>query len=78
MTHVIAKEQLLQYVQRIEKLEQEKQDTAALLKDVFAEAKGNGFDVKTLKHVLKLRKIDRDQLAEQDSLIELYRDVLGV
>ena len=78
MTNVIAKEHLEQYVQRLERLEQEKQDIADGIKDVLAEAKSNGFDIKTLKQVLKLRKMDRDQLAEQEMLLEMYRDALGV
>lgn len=78
MTNVVAKEHLEQYVQRLERLEQEKQDIADSIKDVLAEAKSNGFDVKTLKQVLKLRKIDRNELAEQEMLLEMYRDALGV
>ncbi len=78
MTNVVAKEHLEQYVQRLERLDQEKQDIADSIKDVLAEAKSNGFDVKTLKQVLKLRKIDRNELAEQEMLLEMYRDALGV
>ena len=48
------------------------------MKDVFNEAKSMGFDVKIIKHVIKLRKKDKDALAEEDSLIELYRGALGV
>ncbi len=78
MTHVVAKEHLEQYIQRLERLDQEKQDITDSIKDVLAEAKSNGFDIKTLKHVVKLRKMDRDQLAEQEMLLEMYRDALGV
>lgn len=78
MTNVVAKEHLEQYVQRLERLDQEKQDISDSIKDVLAEAKSNGFDIKTLKQVLKLRKIDRNELAEQEMLLEMYRDALGV
>ena len=59
-------------------IEQEKIEASNLLKDVFNEAKSMGFDVKIIKHVIKLRKKDKDALAEEDSLIDLYRGALGV
>ena len=73
-----AKEQLKQLVEKIERLEEEKTNVTEALKDVFQEAKSNGFDVKTIKQVLKLRKMDSDSLAEQDALMELYRDILDI
>lgn len=73
-----AKEQLKQLVEKIERLEEEKTNVTEALKDIFQEAKSNGFDVKTIKQVLKLRKMDSDSLAEQDALIELYRDILDI
>lgn len=75
---MIAKEQLQQYISRLERLEEDK---AALLEDirnVMSEAKGEGFDTKILRQVLKLKKMDRNDLSEQDHLIELYRDAIGV
>jgi len=78
MTEVIQSDQLQQIVSKIERIEQEKQESADLLKDVFNEAKSMGFDIKIIKHVIKLRKKDKDALAEEDSLIELYRGALGV
>jgi len=78
MTEVIQSDQLQQMVSKIERIEQEKQESADLLKDVFNEAKSMGFDIKIIKHVIKLRKKDKDALAEEDSLIELYRGALGV
>ena len=56
-----------------ETIEQEKVDYSEALKDAFSEAKSLGFDIKIIKHVLKLRKKDKEQLAEEDNLIELYR-----
>lgn len=74
----VSKEQLKHLVEKLERLEQEKFGIAEALKEVFQEASSNGFDVKTIKMVLKLRKMDRDQLQEQDALIELYRQILDV
>jgi len=78
MTEVIQSDQLQQIVSKIETIEQERLESADLLKDIFNEAKSMGFDVKIIKHVIKLRKKDKDALAEEDSLIELYRGALGV
>ena len=78
MSEVIEAEKLKQIITKIEAIEQEKIEAADLLKDVFNEAKSMGFDVKVIKHVIKLRKKDKNALAEEDSLIELYRGALGV
>lgn len=78
MSEVIEAEKLKQIITKIETIEQEKLEASDLLKDVFNEAKSMGFDVKIIKHVIKLRKKDKDALAEEDSLIELYRGALGV
>ena len=78
MTEVIQSDQLQQIVRKIETIEQERLESTDLLKDVFNEAKSMGFDVKIIKHVIKLRKKDKDALAEEDSLIELYRGALDV
>jgi len=78
MTEVIQSDQLQQIVRKIETIEQERLESAELLKDIFNEAKSMGFDIKIIKHVIKLRKKDKDALAEEDSLIELYRGALGV
>ena len=78
MTETIQADQLRQIVNKIETIEQERLESADLLKDTFNEAKSMGFDVKIIKHVLKLRKKDKDALAEEDSLIDLYRGALGV
>jgi uncharacterized protein (UPF0335 family) len=78
MTEVIETEQLKQIINKIETLEQERQESADLLKDAFNEVKAMGFDVKIIKHILKLKKKDKDDLAEEDSLIDLYRGALGI
>jgi len=61
-----------------EVIEAERVQSGELLKDAFNKAKSMGFDIKIVKHVLKLRKKDKDKLAEEDSLIDLYREALGV
>jgi uncharacterized protein (UPF0335 family) len=78
MNEVIETEKLKQIINKIETIEQERLESADLLKDAFNEAKSMGFDVKVIKHVLKLRKKDKDALAQEDSLIELYREALMV
>lgn len=78
MSEVIEAEKLKQIINKIETIEEERTESAELLKDAFNEAKSMGFDVKIIKHVLKLRKKDKDALAEEDTLIDLYRGALGV
>ena len=78
MTEVVEAAKLQQIINKIETIEQERQESADLLKDVFNEAKSMGFDVKIIKHMLKLKKKDKDALAEEDSLIELYRSALNI
>lgn len=72
-----AKEQLKSFIERIERLEEEKKTIAEDIKDVFAEAKGNGFDVKALREILKRRRQDADQLAEHEAIVDLYMQALG-
>jgi uncharacterized protein (UPF0335 family) len=78
MTEVLETGKLKQIIGKIEVIEQERLESADLLKDAFNEAKSMGFDVKIIKHVLKLRKMDKNKLEEEDSLIELYRAALQV
>lgn len=78
MSEVISKEQLQQYINKIERLDSEKATIAEEIKDVFAEAKGNGFDVQTLKQVIRIKKMDRNKLVEQEELLDLYRGALGI
>ena len=78
MNETINTANLVQIVTKIENIERQKAEVSELLTDVYNEAKSMGYDVKIIKHVLKLRKKDKNALAEEDSLIELYRGVLGV
>ena len=78
ISEVIEAEKLKQVIDKIETIEEERAESAELLKDAFNEAKSMGFDVKIIKHVLKLRKKDKDALAEEDTLIDLYRGALDI
>ena len=70
--HRFAKDHLKAFVERVERLEEEKKAIADDIRDVYAEAKGNGFDVKALRTVIRLRKQDKDERDEQESLLDLY------
>lgn len=74
----VAADQLRTFVERIERLEEEKQAIADDIKEVYAEAKGNGFDTKVLRTVVKLRKVDRSERLEQEAILELYLTALGM
>lgn len=74
----ISGEQLKSYMQRLESLEEEKTQLNEQIKEVYGEAKGNGFDTKAIKHILRLRKQDPDDLREQEAILELYKQALGM
>lgn len=74
----IAAEQLRSYIERIERLEEEKAALTADIREVFAEAKGNGFDTKIMRAVIKLRKLEPADLDEQETLLDLYKRALGM
>ena len=73
-----AKDQLKAFVERVERLEEEKKTIADDIRDVFAEAKGNGFDVKALRTVVRLRKLDVNERKEQEAILETYLHALGM
>ena len=72
-----AQGQLKSVIERIERLEQEKAEIAEQIKEVFAEAKGNGFDVKVLRKVVRIRKQDRAKRLEEESILDLYLSAIG-
>ena len=74
----ITAEQLRSYIERIERLEEEKAAIAADVREVYTEAKSNGFDVKIMRQVLRLRKLDHDDRSEQEALLDLYKRALGM
>lgn len=74
----IAVEQLRAIVQRVEKLEEEKAALAADIREVYAEAKGNGFDIKAIRSIVKLRKMDASDHEEQETVLDTYKRALGM
>ncbi len=77
-TESVAQDQLKSIVERIERLEEEKKTISDDIKDVYGEAKANGFDTKALRKIVALRKQDRDERAEQEAILELYKQALGM
>ena len=73
-----AKDQLKAIIERVERLEEEKKTISDDIRDVYAEAKGNGFDVKTLRVVVRLRKQDLNERKEQEAILETYLHALGM
>ena len=73
----VAVDQLKSIIGRVEKLEEEKTGIAADIRDVFAEAKGNGFDVKILRKVVRIRKQDRAKRMEEEAILDLYLAAMG-
>lgn len=71
-------EELRQFIERVERLEEEKKDISEQIKEVFAEMKGRGFDVKAVRVILRERRQDPDDIAEQEALIDLYKAALGM
>ncbi|MEC9268510.1 MAG: DUF2312 domain-containing protein [Pseudomonadota bacterium] len=69
---------LRSFIERIERVHQERKDLADDVKELFAEAKGQGFDVKTMKKIIQLRAKDPDDRAEEDALLETYMAALGM
>ena len=76
--HGVARDQLRAFIERIERLEEEKKTIADDIKDVYAEAKGTGFDTKILKKVIALRKKDEQERLEEDAILETYLAALGM
>ena len=74
----IAGERLKSFIARIERLEEEKRALAEDIKEVYAEAKGTGFDVKTMRQIIKIRKLDQAELDEQEALLDTYKRALGM
>jgi len=74
----VSKGQLKSVIERIERLEEEKAAIAADIRDLYAEAKANGFDTKVLRQVVKIRKMDQNERQEQESLLDVYLHALGM
>lgn len=76
--HSFAKGQLKAIIERIERLEEEKKTISDDIKDVYGEAKGNGFDVKVMRTIISMRKQDADERQEQETILETYMQALGM
>ena len=74
----VAAERLTSFIERLERLEDEKRDVGDQIKDVFAEAKGEGFDVRTMREVLKLRRMKPHDRSEREELLDVYLAALGM
>lgn len=74
----VSAEQLRSFIERLENLEEEKRAVQEQLKEVFAEAKGEGFDVKVIRQILRLRRQKPHERAELDELLEVYKSALGM
>ncbi|MFU8882553.1 MAG: DUF2312 domain-containing protein [Rhodobacterales bacterium] len=77
-TYRVAAEELRAFIERFERLEAEKKDIADQQKEVMAEAKGRGYDTKVLRKVISLRKRDKDDIAEEEAVLEMYKAALGM
>ena len=71
-------QQLTQFIERIERLEEEKRALMADIKDVYSEAKSHGFEPKIMRQVVRLRAMDSELLSEHDAMLDTYRDALGL
>jgi uncharacterized protein (UPF0335 family) len=74
----VAADQLRLFIERIERLEEEKKGIADDVKDVYAEAKANGYDTKTMRSIVRLRKMEKHARDEMDALLDTYRNALGI
>jgi uncharacterized protein (UPF0335 family) len=70
--------ELRQFVERVERLEAEKKDIGEQIKEVMAEAKARGYDTKVMRKVIALRKRDKDDIAEEEAVLEMYKEALGM
>jgi uncharacterized protein (UPF0335 family) len=74
----IAADQLRSLIERIERLEEEKAALASDIRDIYAEGKSNGFDTKIMRQIVRLRKMDKADRQEQETLLDLYKQALGL
>ncbi|OOY20854.1 hypothetical protein BMI86_10125 [Thioclava sp. DLFJ5-1] len=74
----VTADELRQFIEQYESLEAEKKDVAEQQKDILSEAKARGYDTKVLKKIVAMRKRDKDDLAEEDAILDLYKSALGM
>ena len=73
----ISGQQLRSFIEKIERLEQDKAEINEVIRETFSEAKSEGFDVKVMRQLIKIRRMKKEELVEQEELLDLYRKVLG-
>jgi uncharacterized protein (UPF0335 family) len=73
-----AKEHLKSFIERVERLEEERSALTSDIREVFSEAKGQGFDVKIMRQVVRMRKLDKADFQEQEAMLDLYLSALGM
>ena len=78
MSDTIAADQLRLFIERIERLEEEKKGMADDIRDVYSEAKGQGYDTKTMRAIIRLRKMEKDARYEAEYLLDTYKAALGL
>lgn len=78
MSYRVSADELRAFVERIERLDAEKKDLAEAQKEVMAEAKGRGYDTKVLRKIIAMRKRDAQDLAEEEAVMEMYKEALGM
>lgn len=74
----ISSERLKSFIKRIEKLEEDKAAISSDIRDVYAEAKGTGFDIKIIRQIIRLRKMETQARREQEELLDLYKSAIGM
>ncbi|MDC3249881.1 DUF2312 domain-containing protein [bacterium] len=74
----VTADELRQFIERIERLDAEKKDLAEKQKEVMAEAKGRGYDTKVMRKLITLRKRDQNDIAEEEAILEMYKEALGM
>jgi uncharacterized protein (UPF0335 family) len=77
-TESVAQDQLRAFVERIERMEEEKKAIADDIKEIYSEAKGSGFDTKVLRQIIRIRKQDHSERMEQEAILDLYMAALGM
>ena len=77
-TYRVTADELRQFIERIERLEAEKKDISDQQKEVLAEAKGRGYDIKVIRKLITLRRRDEGEVAEEEAVLELYKEALGM
>lgn len=77
-SYQVSADELRQFIERVERLEQEKKDIAEQVKEVMAEAKGRGYSVKVMRTIISLRRRNADDIAETEAILEMYKQAMGM